>query len=140
MAGSLNKVMLIGYIGNNLEPRYMDSGTAVLNMSMATNDTWKDQNGKTQTRAVWHKVVWFGKPAEAIAKYLGKGSRIYVEGSLRTKNYEDRNGVKRSLTEIVGKSFLMLDSKAGGKSEADDHGSDDYDRVAPVDDQSDIPF
>jgi len=108
----VNKVILIGRLGADPEARYMPNGTAVANLSLATSEIWKDKNsGQQQERTEWHRVVLFGRLAEVAADYLRKGARIYVEGSLRTRKWQDRDGRDHYTTEIVGSSLQMLDSK-----------------------------
>lgn len=110
MAG-LNKVMLIGRLGRDPEIRYSQQGTAIVNFSMATSEQWTDKNtGDRQERTEWHRIVLFGKPAEICEKYLSKGSQIYIEGRLQTRNYE-KDGQTHYTTEIVAANFQFLDSK-----------------------------
>jgi single-strand DNA-binding protein len=115
MARGINKVILIGNLGKDPEVRYMPSGGAVANVTLATSEQWKDQqSGEQQERTEWHNVVFFGRLAEIAGEYLKKGSKVYVEGSLRTRKWQDKNGVDRYTTEIVARDMQMLDSKAGG--------------------------
>lgn len=124
MAKGINKVILIGNLGRDPETRYMPSGGAVTNVTVATSESWKDKDGQRQERTEWHKVVFFNKLAEIAGEYLKKGSKVYVEGSLRTRSY-DKDGQKHYTTEIVANEMQMLDGKAGGASGAeDDHGFD----------------
>ncbi len=112
----VNKVILIGNVGNDPEVRYMPNGNAVANISVATSDSWKDKNtGEQQDRTEWHRVVFFNRLAEIVEQYVKKGSRLYVEGRLQTRSWE-QDGVKRYSTEIVGNDMQMLDSRgsAGG--------------------------
>lgn len=112
MAKGVNKVILVGNVGGDPEVRYMPSGSAVANISVATSETWKDkQTGQPQERTEWHKVVFFNKLAEIVEKYVRKGSKLYIEGSLRTKQWE-QDGVKRYSTEIVADQMQMLDSQS----------------------------
>lgn len=114
MARGINKVILVGNLGNDPEMRYMPSGGAVTNLSIATSETWKDkQTGENQERTEWHKVVFFNRLAEIAGEYLKKGSKVYVEGSLRTRKWQDQSGVDRYTTEIVGAEMQMLDSRGG---------------------------
>jgi single-strand DNA-binding protein len=111
MARGINKVTLIGNCGADPETRYMPSGGAVTNLTIATSETWKDkQTGQPQERTEWHRVVFFNRLAEIAGEYLKKGSKVYIEGSLRTREWE-KDGVKRYTTEIVGGEMQMLDSK-----------------------------
>ncbi len=114
MARGINKVILIGNVGGDPETRYLANGNAVTNLTLATSDSWKDkQSGQTQERTEWHRVVFFGKIAEIAGKYLRKGSKIYIEGRLQTRDWE-KDGVKRYTTEIIvdmGGTMQMLDSR-----------------------------
>src|SRR3990167_267942 len=120
MAKGINKVILIGNLGRDPETRYMPSGGAVTNVTIATSESWKDkQSGQQQERTEWHKVVFFNRLAEIAGEYLKKGSKVYIEGSLRTRTY-DKDGQKHYATEIVANEMQMLDSRgAGGSSSAD---------------------
>lgn len=115
MARGINKVILVGNCGGDPETRYMPSGGAVTNITVATSESWKDkQSGQQQERTEWHRVVFFNKLAEIAGEYLRKGSKVYVEGSLRTRQWE-KDGVKRYTTEIVGSDMQMLDSRGSGE-------------------------
>lgn len=115
MARGVNKVILIGNLGNDPEVRYTPNGSAVANISLATSETWRDkQSGELQDRTEWHRVVFFNRLAEIVGEYLRKGSKIYVEGSLRTRKWADKNGVERYTTEIIANEMHMLDSKGAG--------------------------
>tara|TARA_B100000242_G_scaffold2285_1_gene1359 strand:- start:248 stop:673 length:426 start_codon:yes stop_codon:yes gene_type:complete len=105
---SLNKVILIGNLGQDPEARFTPQGTAVTNLSIATNESWKDQNGETQDRTEWHRVVMYGRMAETAAEYMKKGQMVYVEGRLNTREWEDQNQIKRKTTEIRCDNFTML--------------------------------
>jgi len=110
---SVNKVILVGRLGNDPEVRYTATGSAVANVSLATSENWKDkQTGEKQERTEWHRIVFFSKLAEIVAQYLRKGSLIYVEGSLQTKKWQDKNGEDRYTTEIVANEMRMLGSKS----------------------------
>ncbi len=113
---SVNKVILIGNLGKDPELRYTSSGVAVASFSVATNESWKDTEGNTQERTQWHNIVAWRKLAEICGEYLKKGSKLYLEGRLQYRNYDDKNGVKRYVTEIVMDEMLMLDSRGGGIS------------------------
>ena len=111
MARSVNKVTLIGNLGNDPEMKALPSGNQVANLSIATTDSWRDKNsGEMQERTEWHRVVCFDRLAEICGQYLRKGSRIYIEGSLRTRSWE-QDGQKRYTTEIVGREMMMLDGR-----------------------------
>ena len=110
----VNKVILVGNLGNDPEHRVLPSGGAVTNVSIATSETWKDKNtGQQQERTEWHRVVFFNRLAEIAAEYLRKGSKVYIEGSLRTRKWQDQSGQDRYTTEIVGNEMQMLDSRGG---------------------------
>jgi single-strand DNA-binding protein len=115
MARGVNKVILVGNLGKDPETRYMPSGSAVTNLTLATSESWKDkQSGEAQERTEWHKVAMFGRLAEIAAEYLRKGSQIYIEGKLRTRKWQDKEGKDRWTTEIVADEMQMLGSKGGG--------------------------
>jgi len=117
MAKGVNKVILVGNIGGDPEVRYTPGGSAVANATIATSDTWKDKNtGQKQERTEWHRVVFFNRLGEIAGEYLKKGSKVYVEGSLRTRKWQDKNGQDRYTTEIVGSEMQMLDSKSGSQA------------------------
>ena len=117
MARGVNKVILIGNLGKDPETRYMPSGSAVTNLTLATSESWKDkQTGENQERTEWHKVAMFGKLAEIAAEYLRKGSQVYIEGKLRTRKWQDKEGKDRWTTEIVADEMHMLGGKGGGAS------------------------
>ena len=113
MARGINKVIIVGNCGQDPETRYMPSGGAVTNLSLATTESWKDKNtGQQQERTEWHRVVFFNRLAEIAGEYVKRGSKIYVEGSLRTRKWQDRDsGQDRYTTEIVANEMQMLDSK-----------------------------
>lgn len=113
MARGVNKVILVGNLGGNPETRHLPSGSAVTNMSIATSETWTDkQTGQKQERTEWHRVSMFGRLAEVASEYLRKGSKVYIEGALRTSQYE-KNGETRYSTEIIARDMQMLDSRNG---------------------------
>lgn len=115
MARGVNKVILIGNLGKDPEVRYMPSGGAVANVTVATSESWKDkQSGEMQERTEWHNVVFFNRLAEIAGEYLKKGSKVYVEGSLRTRKWQGKDGQDRYTTEIVASEMQMLDSRSGG--------------------------
>lgn len=114
MARGINKVILIGNLGQDPEVRFTPSGTAVANLNLATSDTWMDrQSGQRQERTEWHRVVLFNKTAEIAQQYLKKGSKVYIEGRLQTRKWQDQNGQDRYSTEIVANDLQMLDSRGG---------------------------
>ena len=111
---SVNKVILIGNLGKDPETRYLPSGDAVTNISLATTDTWKDKSGEKQEHTEWHRVAFFGKTAEIAGEYLKKGSPVYVEGRIRTRKWQDKEGQDRYSTEIVGDRMQLLGGRGGG--------------------------
>ncbi len=145
----LNKAMLIGRLGKDPEVRYMPSGKAVCNFSIATGKKWNDkQTGEQQQRTEWHNVVMFDKLAEIAGEYLRKGSQCYVEGELTTRKWQDKEGRDRYTTEIVGQSLQLLGgrSDSGGRDNqnaGESRSRPAQERRAPVDEggfDSDIPF
>jgi single-strand DNA-binding protein len=114
---SINKVILIGNLGADPETRYLPSGDAVTNVRLATTDTWKDKSGEKQEHTEWHRVAFFGKLAEIAGEYLKKGSPVYVEGRIRTRKWQDKDGQDRYSTEIVGDRMQLLGSRGGGGAE-----------------------
>lgn len=109
MAG-LNKVMLIGNLGADPEVKYTPSGTAVTNFRIATSEKWKDKEGKVQERTEWHRIVTFGKLAEICGEYLVKGKQVYIEGRIQTRSWDDKDGNKKYMTEVVADKMQMLGS------------------------------
>ena len=117
---SVNKVILVGHVGADPEPRYTSSGTAVVNLRMATNDVWRNAEGEDQESTEWHSVVLWGKQAEFVANYIKKGQLIYVEGRLQTRTWEDRDKIERRITEVRANVITPLGGmKAGEKAEED---------------------
>jgi len=115
MARGVNKVILIGNLGADPETRFMPSGGAVTNVNLATSESWKDrQTGQMQERTEWHRVVFFNRLGEIAGEYLKKGSKVYVEGSIRTRKWQGQDGQDRYTTEIVANEMQMLDSRGGG--------------------------
>jgi single-strand DNA-binding protein len=115
MARGVNKVILIGNLGADPETRAMPSGASVANLRIATTENWKDRtSGENQERTEWHRVALFGKLAEIASEYLRKGSQVYIEGSLRTRKWQDKQGNERYSTEIVGNEMQMLGGRGGG--------------------------
>jgi single-strand DNA-binding protein len=114
MARGVNKVILIGNLGADPETRAMPSGTTVANLRVATSESWRDkQTGEQQERTEWHRVAFFGRLAEVAGEYLRKGSQVYIEGSLRTRKWQDKQGNERYSTEIVGNDLQMLGGRGG---------------------------
>jgi single-strand DNA-binding protein len=125
MARGINKVILVGNVGVDPDVRYLPNGNAVTTLSVATSETWKDkQTGDKQERTEWHRVVCFNRLGEIAGEYVRKGSKLYVEGSLRTRKWQDQQGQDRYTTEIVASDIQMLDSKGPGAPGG-------YDEMAP---------
>jgi single-strand DNA-binding protein len=128
MARSVNKVILIGNLGQDPELRYTGSGTAVCNLRLATNESYKDSNGELVEKTEWHSVVAWARLAEICGEYLKKGSQVYFEGSLQTRQWEDKDGQTRYTTEIKAREMMMLDSKGGSGGGGYDS-SNEYDQT-----------
>ena len=146
--GSINKVILIGNLGRDVELRYTPSGAPVATLSLATTEVWNDKSGQRQEKTEWHRVVLWGKQAESLQEYLLKGRQIYIEGRLQTRQWDDRDGKKRYTTEIRADRLVLLGSRgnSGGVSR-----SDSKEQQAPTPDgapngapteltEDDIPF
>mgnify|MGYP000388013479 CR=1 FL=1 len=145
----INKVILIGNLGQDPEVRYMPNGGAVCNITVATSETWKDKNsGEQQEKTEWHRVVMFRRLAEIAGEYLKKGSKVYLEGRLQTRKWQDQQGQDRYTTEIVADEMQMLDSRGGGAADfapqqrAPQSRPQQQPQAAPVDNgfEDDIPF
>jgi single-strand DNA-binding protein len=117
MSSGVNKVTLIGNLGQDPEVRYTGSGSAVCELRLATNESWKGKDGQRQEKVEWHRVVLWGTDAENAGKYLQKGRQVYVEGRIQTRTYDDKDGAKRYVTEIIGQRLVYL---GGGKDGARD--------------------
>ena len=138
---SLNKVLLIGNLGQDPEMTYTPNGTAKANLSVATQEKWKDKGGDTQEKTEWHRVIAWGKLAEICGQYLTKGRQVYIEGRLQTRSWEDKDGNKRWTTEIVATGMQMLGAKKDGSGAG--KGENNY--AAPGDlgggtNDDDVPF
>jgi len=139
---SVNKVILVGRLGRDPETRYTGGGQAVANFSVATDETYKDRNGEKQKRTEWHKIVVWGKQAEIAQQYLKKGSLIFIEGRIQSREWQDKEGQKRTSFEIVANNFRMLGGRsegaaaasAGGGAGARSGGDDFESHAAPADD------
>jgi single-strand DNA-binding protein len=138
---SVNKVILVGRLGRDPETRYTGGGQAVSNFSMATDESYKDKNGERQKRTEWHKIVVWGKQAEIAQQYLKKGSLIFIEGRIQSREWQDKEGQKRTSFEIVANNFRMLGGRAegaaagiGGGAAARSGGDDFENHPAPADD------
>lgn len=144
MARGINKVILVGNLGADPDTRYMPSGGAVTNLSVATSESWKDkQTGEQKERTEWHKVAMFGRLAEISAEYLRKGSQVYIEGKIRTRKWQDKDGNDRWTTEIIADEMQMLGGRGGGAPARDGSYSQDnapQKAAEPADFDDDIPF
>ena len=127
---SVNKVILIGNLGKDPEVRYMPSGEAITNITVATTDTWKDKSGEKQERTEWHRIAFFGRLAEIAGEYLKKGNPVYVEGRLQTRKWQDKEGKDRYTTEIVAERMQMLGSRGGGSDAP--YGGESANRFTPA--------
>ena len=145
---SLNKVILIGRLGRDPETRYMPNGDAVCNFSVATSESWKDQSGQKKERTEWHAITLYRKLAEIAAKYLQKGSLVYLEGRIQSRKYTGKDGIERTAYEIVCSEMKMLGGKAEGSSESTNTAAPPAPPrhqapaapAQPVDDTDGIPF
>ena len=144
--GSVNKVVLVGHLGGDPETRFTASGAAVANFNLDTNQSWRDANSEIQDKNEWHRCVMFGKSAELGGDLLKKGQLVYVEGKLQTRNWEDKDGVKRYTTEVLCEMFTMLGRKMdneGGAQQASSQASNDSSNSSSDsndDDDDDLPF
>jgi single-strand DNA-binding protein len=144
---SVNKVILVGNLGRDPEVRRMPSGDAMVNLSIATTDTWKDKGGERQEKTEWHRVVMFGRVAEVAGEYLKKGSQAYFEGRLQTRKWTDKEGQDKYTTEVVADRMQMLGSRSGsgggggGESQPSVKSSGSSEFSGGLDDlEDDIPF
>jgi single-strand DNA-binding protein len=141
----VNKVILVGNLGADPEVRYSGTGTAVVNFRIATSENWTNKEGGKETRTDWHRVVAFGKLGEICAEYLRKGKQVYVEGKLRTRSWDDKEGNKRWITEVVASNMVMLGQVGDGSLATADHakgmGSEPGEAPPePTHQEDDIPF
>ena len=125
MARGVNKVILVGTLGKDPEVRYSQAGAALTSVSIATNESWKDKNGEKQERTEWHRVKFFGRLAEIAGEYLKKGGQVYIEGSLRTEKYTDKQGVEKYSTDIIANEMQMLGGMPGGAERGERTGGGD---------------
>ena len=109
---SVNKVILVGRLGNDPEMKSTQSGSAVANLSIATSESWTDKQGQRQERTEWHRVVFFNKPAETIGQYVKKGQQLYVEGRLQSRKWQDKDGIEKYSTDIISDNFTFVGSKS----------------------------
>ncbi len=138
----INKVILVGRLGNDPEIRYTQQGVAVTNFNMATSENWQDKAGQKQERTEWHRIVVWGKMAETCSQYLAKGRQVYVEGRLQTRQWEDKDGNKRYTTEVVAATVQFLD-RAGDKTMPTSAGVEENYQpqdMPPVGVEDEIPF
>jgi single-strand DNA-binding protein len=147
MAGSVNKVILIGRLGKDPELKYTPSGAPVVNFSLATDESFKDRSGEQQNRTEWHRIVAWGKLAEICGEYLTKGKQVYIEGSIRSRQWEDQSGNKRTAYEIVARQMTMLGSRAESERATTERTPSDRPAAAPPEappepeiTDEDIPF
>ncbi len=142
MSSTLNKAILIGRLGKDPEVRRTNSGTPVANFSLATNETWTDKNGEKQERTEWHNIVAWSKLAEICEQYLTKGKLVYIEGRIQTREYDDRDGNKRRITEVVANDMRMLGSKTDNREAfAESHEvRESLEQREPSITDNDIPF
>lgn len=154
MSRSLNKAILIGNLGQDPEIRSTGSGRRVANFSLATNRQWTDQSGQQQEKTEWHRIVVWGKLVDVVERYLKKGDRVYIDGEIQYRQYEDKDGVTKYSTEINAREMIMLGGREGGAGSGGDYGGgsraaapagggkggyDDFD-APPMDDDDDLPF
>ncbi len=132
---SVNKVIIVGNLGQEPEARFTPSGTAVTNLSIATNESWKNQNGEFVDKTEWHRVVIYGKMAETASEFMHKGTMVYVEGRLQTREWEDQNQNKRKTTEIICDNFTMLGKRSESPAKPE---TSDGEKEQEQDD--DLPF
>ena len=146
MSRGVNKVILVGNLGQKPDMKYTQSNTAVANLSLATSESWKDKDsGDLKTKTEWHRVVYFGKLAEIVEQYLDKGSKVYVEGKLQTRKWQDQAGNDRYTTEVLGQELTMLDSRgdsSGSSFENNNSGmsEEDVNQDNGEFSEEDIPF
>ena len=146
MSRGVNKVILVGNLGQKPDMKYTQSNTAVANLSLATSESWKDKDsGDLKTKTEWHRVVYFGKLAEIAEQYLDKGSKIYIEGKLQTRKWQDQAGNDRYTTEVLGQELTMLDSRgdsSGSSFENNNSGmnEEDVNQDNGEFSEEDIPF
>ncbi|MFW5759971.1 MAG: single-stranded DNA-binding protein [Cyclobacteriaceae bacterium] len=147
MAG-VNKVILVGNLGKDPEVRHLDTGRAVANFSMATSETYKNRNGERVTNTEWHNIVLWSPLAEIAEKYLKKGNQVYIEGKITTRSYDDKDGVKKYITEVVGRELTLLGSRSENDSGYNQGSSADEERYQPTnsgvdateEETDDLPF
>lgn len=136
----VNKVYLVGNVGKDPEVRYIESGVAVANFSLATNESYKNKSGERVTNTEWHNIVVWRGLAEVVEKYVKKGTMLYVEGKLRTRSYDDQNGNKRYITEIVADNLKMLDRAGGDNSQNNQSQGEAQTGSFEAEETDDLPF
>ncbi len=134
----VNKAIILGNLGGDPEVRYAASGAAVANFTVATSERWKDQQGQPQESTEWHRIVAFGRLGEICGEYLAKGSKVYIEGRIQTRQWEDKDGNKRYTTEIVAHTVKFIEAKKSQVSSTDDTGMDS--KPVYSGEGSDVPF
>ena len=141
---SVNKVILLGRVGADPEVKFMPSGNAVLNLSLATNRKFKNQEGAYEDKTEWHRVVFFNKPAETIGQYIKKGQQLYVEGRLHTSKWQDKDGVEKYSTDIISDNFTFIGSKSDSTDatqfESQSQKGDDFNQSQSTQHDDDVPF
>tara|TARA_A100001037_G_scaffold95247_1_gene86668 strand:+ start:19 stop:441 length:423 start_codon:yes stop_codon:yes gene_type:complete len=138
---SVNKALIIGNLGQDPEIKYTQSGSPVANLSVATSERWKDKNtGEQKEQTEWHRVVVFGRLAEIAEQYLKKGSKVFIEGKIQTRDWEDAEGNKKYTTEVVAREMTMLDSRASTDSSASSSDNSAKDTTKDDNLEEDIPF
>ena len=142
MGRGINKAILIGNLGGNPEVKITSSGASIATFNFATSESWKNSDGTTQYRTEWHRIVAFGRLAEICGEYLRKGSQVYIEGRIQTRNWEDKDGNKRFMTEIVAQNMQMLGTRTEAETEigASAEAPPEPDAPPEPEDEEDLPF
>ena len=142
MSRGVNKVILVGNLGQKPEMRYTATQTAVANLSIATTESWKDkESGENRDKTEWHRVVFFGNLAEIAEKYLDKGSSVYVEGKIQTRKWQDKDGIEKYSTDIISDSFTFVGSKSDTQSfDQSSKANESFDQTPVTHNDDDIPF
>jgi single-strand DNA-binding protein len=139
--GSVNEVTLMGHLGQDPDTKVIANGNQVTTISLATNESWTNKEGKKEQHTEWHRVVFWGKLAETVSKHFKKGSRIYVRGKLQTRSWDDQQGVKRYVTEIIGSDIEFIDTKSDANARSAPPNNQAPSRQARYEDHdSDVPF
>lgn len=140
MSNSVNKVILVGRLGKDPEVKYTQGGTAIARFSLATDEVWKDQSGEKQQKTEWHNIVAWNKLAEICGQYLAKGRLVYIEGRLQTRSWEDKEGNKRTTTEIRADNMVMLGGKPDEARAEKSHSTTPDNPADPEITDNDVPF